>query len=453
MNSCKFIRTGRYTRGLLAALTLACSLALAACGASGDSAASLELDRAASSYETGDSITGDSITIEGEAPGRTTFAQTYARYTATILRQAEAEPAFAEIGEQLSAAEAARDAAVETLLEVTLTRETTGDMANEVTRRAQAGDSPDLFEFTSASTAAPLAAGGYLADLDALGTLKLGNAALDGCLNSALTVAGRCYFLFGDATVGDRAATAAMLVNVSAADAAGIDLDQLTALVRAGEWTAEALIRTAAEGTLSLDGDAVLPLFLSAGGKLFVKDGQDVPTLTPGESFSRAYAAMQTVMAAADGDAEAAVFTVGTLDDLTEGLLALPLPTVDEGESYRSSVDPARAACVSAPASPVDPARTGDILTAYFEQSTDTVSAVLDDYLAVFELSAGGDAALIELILAARDCSLGALFGWGDLPDALAESVGLSEAEFLTAAEMRLTAAAKAMEIFLNRLG
>lgn len=235
---------------------------------------------------------------------------------------------------------------------------------------------------------------------------------------------------------------------------AGIDLAGLLDTIHAGEWTTETLLQTAADGTMSLDGGAVLPLFIGTGGKLFVKDEQDVPTLTPGDSFSRAYAAMQTVMAAGSkAEENNTVFTVGTLDDLDEGLLALPLPAAEAGEPYRSSIDPAGAACVSVPASPTDPTRTGDILTAYFEQSTDTVSTTLYAHLDDLESAAGGNHALLDLILGARDCSLGALFGWGDLPDALVDAVGLTESEFLASAEMRLTAAAKAMEIVLNRLG
>lgn len=407
MNSCKLT----HLCCLLTALAL--TFALAACGeAAVDGAASTKEGAVSHAY-----ATGDVITIEGEAPTKTTFAQTYARYAVTILRQSTPEPAFAEIGEQLSAAEVVRDAAVEAELDVSLTRTETDDMVNEVTRSVQSGDSPDMLEFSSASTAASLAAGGYLADLDTLGSLKLGNATLDSGLNAALTVAGRCYFLFGDATVSDRGVTAALLADVDAAGEAGIDLAGLLDTIHAGEWTTETLLQTAADGTMSLDGGAVLPLFIGTGGKLFVKDEQDVPTLTPGDSFSRAYAAMQTVMAAGSkAEENNTVFTVGTLDDLDEGLLALPLPAAEAGEPYRSSIDPAGAACVSVPASPTDPTRTGDILTAYFEQSTDTVSTTLYAHLDDLESAAGGNHALLDLILGARDCSLGALFGGETFP-------------------------------------
>lgn len=436
-----------FDRIRLAAALGALALALTACGGA---AADPPAETTPAPVETTAAPVGqvESITIAGEAPSQITFTHTYARYGATILRQAADEPAFAEVGELLSAGEAARDAAVELLLDVTLTRETADNMPAEVTRRVQAGEGPDLLEFASASAAASLAPGGYLADLTALPTLALDHPAFDQALNRELTVAGHAYFLFGDATVGDKAATAAMLVDPTAAITAGIAPDELIDAVHAGDWTVETLLTLAARGPMSLDGDDVVPLFLAAGGKIFTRDVHGVPVLTTGAEFSSAYAAMQAVMAASADEASGSVFTVGTLADLGDGRIALPLPAAATGGNYLSPVDAGTAACVSVPASPADPARTGDILTAYFTESTETVAAPLHEHLA-----ADTDAGLLERILASRTCALGALFGWGDLAEALTESVGMPEAEFLAAVEMRMTTAAKAMEIFLNRLG
>lgn len=432
----------------LAAALGAIALALSACGGQAAEPPAVTETTAAPAVTTAPPVGQvESITIAGEAPPQITFTHTYARYEATALRQAEDEPAFAELSEVLAIGEAARDEMVELLLDIALTRETADDMTAEVTRRVQAGEAPDLLEFASASDAASLAPGGYLADLSTLPTLQLEHPAFDQTLNDELTVAGHAYFLFGDATVADKAATAVMLLEPTAAVASGIEPDELITSVYAGSWTVETLLTLAARGSMSLDGDDVVPLFLAVGGKIFTRNAQDVPVLATGEAFSRAYAAMQSAMAASSDEASGAVFTVGTLADLGDGHIALPLPAADPGEDYLSPIDPDTAACVSVPADPADPARTGDILTACFTESTETVAAPLREHLA-----AGTDAELLDRILASRTCALGALFGWGDLAEALTGSIGMPEADFLASVEMRMTTAEKAMEIFLNRI-
>lgn len=434
-----------------AALLGALALLLTACGGAAakppaeTTAPSTSVETTALIETTAPVGQGDSITIAGEAPPQITFTQTYARYEAEILCQA-GEPTFEEIGERLSLGEAARDEMVELLLDVNLTREMVSDMPAEVERRAQAGESPDVLEFARAADAASLAPRGYLADLHAMPGLRLDHPAFDGALNDMLTVAGHTYFLFGDATVGDKAATAVLFVDPNAAAEADISADELLEAVRSGAWTTEQLLTYAAQGSLSLDGEDMVSLFLASGGEIFTRNAQGVPELTAGEPFSRAYAAMQAAAAAADGGDEA-VFTVGTLADLAKGSLALPLPSLEADGLYRSPVDAPNAACISVPADPTDPHRTGDILTAYFTESTDSIAAPLREWLTVEH-----ESDLLDLILASRTCALGALFGWGDLAEALTESVGVREADFLASVEMRMVTAARAMEIFLSRL-
>ncbi len=434
----------------LAAMLGALALSLAACGGAATDpppeTAPPPTDTTAIETTAPAYGTVESITIAGEAPPQITFSQTYARYDVSILRQAGDET-FAEAAEQLALGEAARDAMVELLLDVELDRELAEDMPTEVTRRVQAGEAPDLLEFTSAADAASLAPGGYLADLNTLPSLPLAHPAFDRALNDELTVAGHTYFLFGDATVGDKAATAVMLLDSAAAMEAGIVPDELIDAVRRGDWTMEILLNHAANGALSLNGEAILPIFLATGGKIFTRDARGVPELIAGEPFSRAYAAVQAAMAASIHEDAGAVFTVGTMDALEAGYIALPIPPLAAGGAYLSPVDPDTADCISIPASPTDPTRSGDILAAYFTESTESVAAPLRDYLA-----AETDTELLDRILASRTCALGALFGWGDLAEALTESVGMSETEFLASVEMRMVTAARAMEIFLSRL-
>lgn len=425
------------------AFAAALLLALTACGS-----ATPPTETAPPTTTAPPAVTVDSITITGEAPPQVTYSQTYPRYTATILAQAEPAPAFGDFAETLDAGIAARDDIVEDLLDITLTREIVADMTTAVTRRAQAGESADLLEFTSTADAASLAPGGHLADLVALPTLQLDQPAFDAALNDELTIAGHAYFLFGDATVGDKAATSAMHFDSIAAMKAGIELDAIFDAVRAGEWTVDYLQRLAVNGNLYLNREAIVPIFLASGGKIFDRDAAGRPILVTGQTFSRAYAAIQTLMPVSGDEAEGAVFTVGSLADIGEGKIAIPLPALEKGAAYHAMVDPDRAACVSALANPVDPARTGDIITAYFVASTETIAEPLREYLA-----SDTDAALLEHILSGRTCAIGALFGWGDLAEALTESVGIPEKEFLAASAMRMTTAARAMEIFLDRLG
>lgn len=392
-------------------------------------------------------MTAEVITVTGEAPPQYTFSATYPRYTATILAQADPTPAFAELGEVLDAGRAERDAAVEAMLDLALAREVVDDMQVELSQRVQAGEAPDLLEFVATADAASLAPGGYLHDLATLTTLQHDLPAFDHALNHALTIAGHAYFLFGDATVGDKAATSVMRFDPSAAMTAGIEPDMILEAVHSGDWTVDYLLKTATDATLYLDRDAVVPLFLGSGGKIFDHDSTGRPVLVTGETFSRAYAAMQSLMAVAGDEESGSLFSVGSLAEIGSGILALPLPALEIGAPYHAMVDPDHAACISIPADPADPARTGDLLTAYFVASTETIAEPLRDHLA-----ADTDDDLLDHILSARTCAIGALFGWGDLAEALTDSVGVPEGEFLAASAMRMTTAARAMEIFLERL-
>ncbi|MBR7185209.1 MAG: hypothetical protein IKD37_06345 [Clostridia bacterium] len=441
-----FVNTVRPT-----ALLLLLALALIACGSPADTQPTGTDSTAPTTMpvhpESSETISADSTTRAEETTPSTVFARTYAGYAAEILAEPERTPTFAELPDMLSAAEAERDRRVEALLDITLTKTEVTDMSAEVMRLAQMGASPDLLAFSSAQTAGTLASGGYLANLAGMGPLNLLEPAFDRSLIESLSLAKQIFFLFGDATVADKMATSVIWLDVEAAAWLGLDVSDLLDRVRAVEWTVDSLTQLAAEGMTSLDGDAVLPVLIGAGGHFFVKDKDDMPTLIQlDDCFSYAYAAMQDVMAYAESNPDAAL-TVGTLADRTDGRLAIPLPILEEGEAYRSFVNPELAACIAVPASPEDPVRTGDLLNAYFIKSADTVAGVLMPFL-----SGGHDEDLLDLILADRECTLGFLFDWGNLDEALIDSVGMREEEFRTAFAMRITAAAKAMEIVLNRL-
>lgn len=441
----------------LAALSLA--LGMMACGAGAEDVSVGETVQgtAADATSVSDGTTVDSITVKVEIPAKTVFAQTYDRYECTVLRGETPAFAFAdaETGELLDAAQAARDTAVEKALDIAIENKTvsTQSMEDEVIRCVQAGEGIDLIRFPNAALAAALAAGNYLGDVSQMGNFDLENAALDHSLNAALTIANQCYFLFGAATLTDRLASAVMLVDTDVPTLPEGAADRYIAAVLAGEWTTEAWIAAVAESSLSLHGDAVLPLFVGAGGKLFEKQEDDIPHLEPNENFSRSFAVMQTAMAASNSAYDAA-FNIGNLERilLDDTLLALPMPSLEAGQAYRSSVDSHAAECISVPVNPADPVRTGDILTAYFEHSADAVAPWLYDQLLEAELAVGGDEKLLTLILSARDTMLGTLFGWGDLGQSLIESVGMTEEEYLDGVEMRMAVAERAMEIVLARL-
>lgn len=435
-------------------VALSLTLAMIACGA-GEVNAPAEGAGQNDITSVSDGAMADSVTSRGEAPAKTVFGQTYRQYQCTVLQSEAPVFSFAEEGELLDAAQAARDDEVEAALDIAIQNKivSAASMEDEVIRCVQAGEGIDLIRFPNAALAATLAVGNYLGDAAQLGNFNLQNAALDHSLNSALTIANRCYFLFGAATLTDRLATAVMLVDTDVPTLPEGAAERYIAAVHAGEWTTEAWIAAVAESSLSLNEDAVLPLFVGAGGKLFQKTAEDIPYLEPNENFSRSFAVMQTAMAASNSAFDAA-FTIGNLERilLDNTLLALPMPSLEAGQAYRSSVDSHAAECISVPADPADPVRTGDILTAYFEYSADTTAPWLYDQLLTAELGAGGDEKLLTLILSARDSMLGTLFGWGELGQSLIESVGMTEEEYLDGVEMRMAVAGRAMEIVLARL-
>lgn len=446
MQSCRFAAR-------LAALAL--TVGMVACGAGEASAPAEELEQEDVTTSVSAGTTVDSITVEVEAPAKTVFAQTYDRYPCTVLQGEAPVFSFTEGREELDAAQEARDKAVEAALDIAMHNKivSAASMEDEVIRCVQAGEEIDLIRFPNAALAATLAAGNYLADTAQMGNFDLQNSALDHSLNAALTIANRCYFLFGAATLTDRLSTAAMLLDTDVPTCPEGAAERYIALVRAGKWTTEAWIAAVAESSLSLNGSAVLPLFVGAGGKLFEKQEDDIPHLEPNENFSRSFAVMQTAMAASNSAFDAA-FNIGNLERilLDGSLLALPMPSLEEGQAYCSSVDSHAAECISVPVDPADPVRTGDILTAYFEHSADTTAPWLYDQLLAAEQGAGGDQELLDMILSGRDSMLGTLFGWGDLGQSLIESVGMTEEEYLEGVEMRMAVAERAMEIVLARL-
>ena len=439
----------------LAALSL--SLGMIACGAGVEdtSVGEAPQETAADTTSVSDATKEDSITIGAVKPSKTVFEQTYDQYRCTVLQGEPPVFSFAEERELLDAAQVARDEAVETVLDIVMENKivSNASMEDELIRCVQAGEGIDLIRFPNAALAASLAAGNYLGDAAQMGNFDLQNAALDHSLNSALTIANRCYFLFGEATLTDRLSTAVMLVDTDVPTLPEGAAERYIAKVHAGEWTTEAWIAAVAESSLALCEEAVLPLFVGAGGKLFEKQEDDIPHLEPNENFSRSFAVMQTAMAASNSAYDAA-FNIGNLERilLDDTLLALPMPSLEAGQAYRSSVDSHAAECISVPANPADPVRTGNILTAYFEHSADVVAPWLYDQLLEAELAAGGDEKLLALILSARDTMLGTLFGWGDLGQSLIESVGMTEEEYLDGVKMRMAVAEHAMEIVLARL-
>lgn len=436
-----------------AALSLAFGM-IACAGAEDASVGETLQETVADTTSVSDETTED-IIVGMVKPSKTVFDQTYDQYPCTVLQSTAPAFSFTEERELLDAAEAARDSAVEQVLDISIENRivSIASMEDEVIRCVQAGEGIDLIRFPEAALAASLAAGNYLGDVARMGNFDLQNAALDHSLNSALTIANRCYFLFGEATLTDRLATAVMLVDTDVPTLPEGAAERYIAKVHAGEWTTEAWIAAVAESSLSLRDDAVLPLFVGAGGKLFEKQEDDIPHLEPNENFSRSFAVMQAAMAASNSAYDAA-FNIGKLERILsdDTLLALPMPSLEAGQAYRSSVDSHAAECISVPADPADPVRTGDILTAYFEHSADTVAPWLYDQLLEAEVAVGGDEKLLTLILSARDTMLGTLFGWGDLGQSLVESVGMTEEEYLDGVKMRMAVAEHAMEIVLARL-
>ncbi len=440
---------------IMAAILLISFIGLAACSAE-DAGVPADISTSAKEpSESTEQATVDSIIISGAAPDHTALTQTYDRYVCTVLHEDERQISFDETGELLHEQEAARDAAVERLLDISITNTfaSANTMAEETIRRIGAGESVDLLHFTDATTAASLVAGGYLYDIAQSETFSLEHPGLDHTLNASLTIANQAYFLFGDATLTDRLHTAVILVDLEAAAEAAFVPEYCISAVKDGTWTMETWLTMAAQSSVSLDGDAVLPIFAAAGGSLFIKNANDIPVLTAGDAFSRGFAVMQNAMA--EGDAgETFVFSVGDVGDILEreGLLALPMPAAEVGKSYRSVIDAEKAECISVPKDPVDSVRTGDILTAYFSQSSDTLSSWLEGALLKAEQNAGGDKIILAQIFGARECLLGSLFGWGELGESLEMAVGMTEAEYLEKNEMRMAVAGRAMEIVLSRL-
>lgn len=440
----------RFVRCLLI-LLLAASLLAVSCSA-GD--ASLEVGDDTSVDTLGSYNAWESAVLTERADETDGVSRTYPGYTATILTDAELVFRFDDASaERYNRADAERRAALEKQLAISLTVRSETDAAAYLTAAAQANETPDLVELGSASDAGTLITGGHLADLGALVNFQLDNPAIDRVLTDTLSIANHTYLLFSDATPTDVLASSAVLVQTDAAAAADLRPDALMDEVRGGRWTVEAWLTAASAGKADLNDGAVIPFFVGGEGTIFSKDDKDIPAITIDAAFSKAYEAMQRAMSVPVADAVGGgVFRIGTLADLTDGSIALPMPTLDAGDGYRTSVDPAELPCLLVPVSPVDPGRTGDILTVYLAASTDTVSAVVREYLDANQTAEGGSTDMLDLILQNRFCSHGALFGWGALTESLRGSVGKSEADFLKEIDMQMTAASRAMQILVGRL-
>ncbi|MBR6709841.1 MAG: hypothetical protein IKL84_09235 [Clostridia bacterium] len=400
--------------------------------------------------------TEESETVPAETTvGKTEIDRSYPGYTAILLIDAPDKTVFGSeaVAEQYDLADAERRAILETKLGLSLAVQTEANAADYLAQAALTNLVPDLVELNASSNAGSLITAGHLADLGAIPNFNLENYAIDRSLTDALSIADHTYLLFGDATARDQYAASAVLLNVETAGEVDCSPGDLIYLAKNNRWTIEQWKIAAELGHSDLNGDAVLPFFVGTGGKIFSKTEKDIPAITVDSAFSRAYAAMQQAMGVPSVEGDGTVlFRVGTLRELADGWIALPMPAVSVGETYRTSVDPSELPCLVVPALQTDAARTGDILTVYFEFSTDTVKSVVRDSLVARQVAAGGDAEMIDLILQNRFCSHGALFGWGALTESLSGSVGLEEADFLKKIDMQMTAASRAMEILVGRL-
>ena len=163
-----------------------------------------------------------------------------------------------ETGDLVDDATLRRNRTVEDILDVNLTQVDINFLVFErdFKNSVMAGDAMFDFAFPRLSHAIPLAAGGYLLDLNGVPYINHEMDWWDSAIVRGLSLAGKNFSLAGDINMYAYDGTFVMAFNKNLHRQLG--LENLYDLVNAGKWTADKLDSIMREAVLDLDGDGVM---------------------------------------------------------------------------------------------------------------------------------------------------------------------------------------------------
>jgi len=242
---------------------------------------------------------------------------------------------------------------------------------------------------------------GLLADLS---LRSFGLTVDEDSLSSALSINGKFYLLFSDAVTSDLLAATALDIT-----SAGAAAETISALSAAGNLTPETLLLVIKDSKpgVSFDEDGALALFGAAGGSIFIKDENGIPSVNVRtESFDKAYTSvlpLTSMTAAADG------IKVTLLSAADAGSILVPLP---KASSDAKELSPVLVKYCSAIAVPITAYTEGGIAVAL--EAIDLASSpVRKESIEALKQGPEGRANTVERIIASETIETAAFFGWG----------------------------------------
>ena len=305
-----------------------------------------------------------------------------------------------------------------------------------------AGDNAYDLYFSNCYSA-PLAAEGYLYELNVLPNLDLSNPWWDKAALEGLSVMDRIYLATGDISPTSLLTSSCMTFNKRLLDDIGMEYPY--DLVREGTWTLDKLASLTTDLTRDLNGDSEYTLendlfgytswmcdspysfFYGAGGTLSVKNDEDIPELsydvakitsiyeyvykiilTNKSYFVTDAAKYETFYQCfADGKAYFSEFTLQKIEMFLRGMEddfgIIPIPKYNEEQKeYLSCVNGA-GGFVVVPKNAEDPARTGMIMEALGAGAYDGITPVLYDVITKTKVVRDEESAeMVDLIITHR---------------------------------------------------
>ena len=172
-----------------------------------------------------------------------------------------------------------------------LTDDTTGQIKKLVTAADDAYDIAALHNFTNIS---PLAAGGYLVDLNKVNYIDFSMPWWNSEVNAALSIAGKLYYTTSDYLLLDKQRTYILIFNKTIAE--NYSLGSLYQLAYDGKWTADAMLEMLVKVSSDVDGDGKMTdldsyglgmdsylsfytFYTAMGGTMVGRDENDLPVL------------------------------------------------------------------------------------------------------------------------------------------------------------------------------
>lgn len=358
-------------------------------------------------------------------------------------------------GEDLNDAVYDRNIEIETLYNCTITqKESSKQSLTEARNLISSGDDTFAVMCLRATYCAALAADKSLVDIASLPYIQLDQAWWDQNAVAELSIGNKVYFTTGDLSISCNDAVQIPVFNKTVL-AAHSELEDPYELVRSGAWTVDKMIEMSLKVNADTDGDGQMTaadtwgylaypwgglfLFFGAGESVVKKDADDMPVLSIYND--RSIEVMETIYQVQGGgnadiiggdskvqtpmmSEDRVLFTITSMatvrkqfrEKVDSDIGILPVPKYEESQEryYNLVVFQDTANMYSVPKTCPDLEKTGFVLEALSQYSTDTLrEAYYDKTISYKALRDRDSLEMLEIVLATRTYDLASAYDWG----------------------------------------